>query len=77
MQPPRNGVGRGVPDSLRWTPQSSADPVHANKAGVGGPLKPSDPTELGGIALRGRLGQGGMGTVYFGAIQEGGQGRDL
>jgi eukaryotic-like serine/threonine-protein kinase len=37
------------------------------------PLKPSDPTELGGIALRGRLGQGGMGTVYFGVMPDGEQ----
>jgi serine/threonine protein kinase len=35
------------------------------------PLKPADPTELGGIALRGRLGRGGMGTVYYGVTQEG------
>jgi eukaryotic-like serine/threonine-protein kinase len=36
-------------------------------------LKPADPTELGGIALRGRLGQGGMGTVYFGVTPDGDQ----
>jgi len=35
------------------------------------PLKPADPTELGGIALRGRLGAGGMGTVYYGVTPDG------
>ena len=37
------------------------------------PLKPADPTELGGIALRGRLGRGGMGVVYFGVTPDGDQ----
>ncbi|HEX3964804.1 MAG TPA: serine/threonine-protein kinase [Trebonia sp.] len=31
----------------------------------------ADPKELGGIALRGRLGQGGMGVVYFGVTEDG------
>jgi len=35
------------------------------------PLKPADPTELGGIALRGRLGRGGMGIVYYGVTPDG------
>jgi serine/threonine protein kinase len=35
------------------------------------PLKPGDPTKLGGIALRGRLGEGGMGTVYYGITADG------
>jgi serine/threonine protein kinase len=35
------------------------------------PLKPADPTELGGIALRGRLGAGGMGDVYYGVTPDG------
>ena len=30
------------------------------------PLKAGDPRAVGDIALRGRLGEGGMGTVYFG-----------
>jgi serine/threonine protein kinase len=37
------------------------------------PLKPADPVELGGIALRGRLGRGGMGTVYYGIGPDGEQ----
>lgn len=37
------------------------------------PLKPADPVELGGIALRGRLGRGGMGTVYYGIAPDGEQ----
>lgn len=34
-------------------------------------LNRADPVELGGIALRGRLGQGGMGVVYFGVTPDG------
>ncbi|MGH3167451.1 MAG: serine/threonine-protein kinase [Trebonia sp.] len=34
-------------------------------------LKPADPREVGSIALLGRLGQGGMGTVYFGVTSDG------
>ena len=35
------------------------------------PLKPGDPDKIGGIVLRGRLGEGGMGTVYFGVTPDG------
>src|SRR6185437_17060240 len=35
------------------------------------PLRSADPAELGGIFLRGRLGSGGMGIVYFGVSPEG------
>ena len=35
------------------------------------PLKSGDPAKIGGIALRGRLGEGGMGTVYFGVTPDG------
>jgi hypothetical protein len=38
-----------------------------------GPLKPADPVELGGITLRGRLGRGAMGTVYYGITPDGEQ----
>jgi eukaryotic-like serine/threonine-protein kinase len=34
-------------------------------------LKPSDPNQVGEIRLSGRLGQGGMGTVYFGVTPDG------
>jgi serine/threonine protein kinase len=34
-------------------------------------LKSSDPRQVGSIRLSGRLGQGGMGTVYFGVTPEG------
>lgn len=34
------------------------------------PLEPSDPREIGGIELHGRLGQGGMGVVLFGVTPE-------
>jgi hypothetical protein len=37
------------------------------------PLKAADPTELSGFALRGRLGRGGMGTVYYGITPDGEQ----
>ncbi|WP_240796275.1 bifunctional serine/threonine-protein kinase/ABC transporter substrate-binding protein [Streptomyces sp. RFCAC02] len=37
-----------------------------------GPLRPQDPTEIAGFRLRGRLGTGGMGTVY---LAESGGGR--
>jgi serine/threonine protein kinase len=35
------------------------------------PCKPGDPDKIGDIALRGRLGEGGMGTVYFGVMPDG------
>jgi eukaryotic-like serine/threonine-protein kinase len=35
------------------------------------PLKPGDPQHIGDIAVRGRLGEGGMGTVYFGVTPDG------
>jgi serine/threonine protein kinase len=34
-------------------------------------LKEADPRELGGIALHGRLGRGGMGTVFYGVTEDG------
>ncbi|WP_433472792.1 serine/threonine-protein kinase [Spirillospora sp. CA-142024] len=34
------------------------------------PLEPADPREIGGIELHGRLGQGGMGVVYFGVTPD-------
>jgi serine/threonine protein kinase len=36
------------------------------------PLEPADPREVGGHTLLGRLGSGGMGTVYLGADPESG-----
>jgi eukaryotic-like serine/threonine-protein kinase len=35
------------------------------------PVKSGDPDKIGGIALGGRLGEGGMGTVYFGVTPDG------
>jgi eukaryotic-like serine/threonine-protein kinase len=35
------------------------------------PPKPGDPDRIGDIELRGRLGEGGMGTVYFGTTPDG------
>ena len=35
------------------------------------PLKSGDPDMVGDIVLRGRLGEGGMGTVYFGVTPDG------
>jgi hypothetical protein len=37
------------------------------------PLKPPDQLELGGIVLRGCLGRGAMGTVYYGIAPDGEQ----
>ncbi|SFN61956.1 Serine/threonine protein kinase [Actinomadura madurae] len=34
------------------------------------PLEPSDPRTIGGIELHGRLGEGGMGAVYFGVTPD-------
>ncbi|MBB6343687.1 serine/threonine protein kinase [Nonomuraea muscovyensis] len=35
------------------------------------PLRPTDPREVAGYALSGRLGQGGQGTVFFGTSPQG------
>ena len=34
------------------------------------PLKSGDPDMIGDVLLRGRLGEGGMGTVYFGVTPD-------
>src|SRR5215813_13318234 len=36
-----------------------------------GPLRPADPRQLGSYRLLGRLGEGGMGTVFLGSSAEG------
>jgi serine/threonine protein kinase len=54
-------------------PQSFGNLIQAARSGqvCVKPLKPADPPELGGIVLRGRLGEGGMGTVFYGVTPDG------
>jgi serine/threonine protein kinase len=51
----------------------SKQPHSGNEAGALESLGSSDPEELGDIVIRGRLGQGGMGTVYYGVTPDGDQ----
>ena len=61
-----SGYDGALTAPLRCTARSSGHLVPAIRQVRVEPLKPADPAELGGIALRGRLGRGGMGTVYYG-----------
>ena len=57
---------------LRCTSRSATIPLQAPRQVCVEPLRPTtDPGEIGGIRLRGRLGQGGMGIVYYGITQDG------
>ncbi|MCZ9337924.1 protein kinase, partial [Streptomyces sp. TRM76130] len=49
----------------RRTPRGSEDAVE--------PLRSDDPTHIGGFALRGHIGSGGMGRVYLGESPAGQQ----
>ena len=60
-------------DSLLCISRSSSDLVPVTRQVRVEPLKPADPTEVGGIDLCGRLGRGGMGTVYYGVMPDGEQ----
>jgi eukaryotic-like serine/threonine-protein kinase len=51
----------------------SDDLVPANGQVRVEPLKAADPAELGGIELRGLLGRGGMGVVFYGVMPDGEQ----
>ena len=42
------------------------------RLGAVAPLEPGDPTQVGRYVLSGRLGAGGMGTVYLARAQGGG-----
>ena len=44
----------------------------APRLGAVGPLQPGDPSQVGRYQLSGRLGAGGMGTVYLGRADSGG-----
>ncbi|GII52891.1 hypothetical protein Pth03_12800 [Planotetraspora thailandica] len=47
-----------------------APPIDGRNA-ASAPLSPSDPATVGGYTLLGRLGAGGMGTVYLGSAEDG------
>ena len=66
-----SGYDGALTAPLRWTARSSGHLVPAIRQVRVEPLKPADPAELGGIVLRGRLGRGGMGTVYYGITPDG------
>ncbi|MEU6034712.1 serine/threonine-protein kinase [Actinomadura sp. NPDC047616] len=65
-----------VENAISWLPGSLIISVGAVRTVATGQvvmesLRPSDPRDIGGIALHGRLGEGGMGAVYFGITAEG------
>lgn len=57
--------------SLRCTSQLSRNLILVTRQDRMDPLKPTDPKALSGIALRGRLGRDGTGTVYFSVMPDG------
>src|SRR5262245_19276201 len=56
-------LGRG--DTTISGPDPSSDGQAPASDRLFLPLLPDDPSEVGGYTLRGRIGQGGMGTVFL------------
>jgi len=66
-------VGAGNTDGDAAGPPSSATLTGPDPRGApaAAPLRPGDPRQVGGYLLLGRLGEGGMGTVFLGRAASG------